>query len=413
MSERNAQTLADGLCRMRGAALKLGQMISMQEESILPPPVQAALERVRAGADAMPEWQLEEAMDKALGSGWRSKVAEFDTEPMAAASIGQVHRAVLTPELGGHTVAIKVQYPGVADSIQSDIANLGRLLSMTGAIPKGLFLDHAMDVASRELAEECDYRLEAEHQRAFRRMLHDPEAGICVPMVIDELSSQSALTTTLAPGVALDQVAALPQEARDAVATRLMRVTLYQLFSSGATQRRMQTDPNWGNFLYDQHSDILTLIDFGAAREYPIGFASSYCDLVWATATNDRERLVELATELGFLTGYETQEVLEASVDAGLIVGEPFRPGTGIFDFSQSKMTARLLDHAEVLAFGSLAPPPEDSYSLHRVLSGTFLACIKLKARVPAHALLHEAYTEHRRLIGKPPPSPLQPQDRA
>lgn len=401
MSERNAQVLADGLCRMRGAALKLGQMLSMQDETILPAPVQAALERVRAGADAMPEWQLERAMTAALGPGWRDKLAEFDPEPMAAASIGQVHRGVLVPDLGGEEVAIKVQYPGVADSIQSDIANLGRLLRLTGAVPKGLFLDHAMEVASRELAEECDYRLEAAHQTAFRAMLHAPRTGVSVPRVVPELSSRSALTTTLAPGMPLDQVAALSQEVRDAVATRLMRVTLHQLFASGSSSRRMQTDPNWGNFLYDEATDMLTLIDFGAARDYPIEFATSYCDLVWATATNDRKALVRLATHLGFLTGYESKEVFDASVDAGLIVGEPFRPGTGIFDFSQSKMTARLLDHAEVLAFGSLAPPPEDSYSLHRVLSGTFLACIKLKARVPAHDLLREAYDEHKRLVGR------------
>ncbi len=395
MSERNATILADSLCRMRGAALKLGQLLSMQDEAVLPPPLLAALERVRAGADAMPEWQLTQAMDAALGDGWRDKLAEFDPEPMAAASIGQVHRGVLAPALGGAEVAIKVQYPGVADSIQSDIANLGRILALTGAVPKGLFLEHAMDVAGRELSEECDYRLEAEHTRRFRELLHDPEGGVAVPEVVTQLSAQHALTTTLVRGVPLDRVAAMGQRTRDSVATRLLRLTLRQLFEF----RAMQTDPNWGNFLYDAESDTLSLIDFGAARTYPFDFAARYCDLVWATATGNRDEVVRLATALGFLTGYESADVLSASVEAGLIVGEPFAPGAGVFDFSESKMTARLLKHADVLAAGSLAPPPPDSYSLHRVLSGAFLACIKLRARVPAHALLQEAYAEHSRQV--------------
>lgn len=95
LTERNAEVLAEGLCRMRGAALKLGQMLSIQDEATVPPQIQAALERVRQGADVMPAWQLEQVMKEDLGDGWRDRFEWFDPKPIAAASIGQVPRASL------------------------------------------------------------------------------------------------------------------------------------------------------------------------------------------------------------------------------------------------------------------------------------------------------------------------------
>lgn len=118
LSESNAERLAEALCRMRGAALKLGQMLSIQDETIMPPQFQAALERVRAGADVMPRRQLEKMLVSELGPDWRDRVAEFEDQPMAAASIGQVHGA---RTLDGRRVVMKVQYPGVAKSIESDV----------------------------------------------------------------------------------------------------------------------------------------------------------------------------------------------------------------------------------------------------------------------------------------------------
>ena len=128
MNERNAEVLAAGLCRMRGAALKLGQMLSIQDETVIPPYLQAALDRVRAGADYMPRHQLENVLQKELGGDWMKMFAEFDFMPIAAASIGQVHRAVL---LDGTIVAMKIQYPGVAMSIESDLNNLMTLMKVS------------------------------------------------------------------------------------------------------------------------------------------------------------------------------------------------------------------------------------------------------------------------------------------
>lgn len=125
-----------------GAALKLGQMLSLQDEHMISPEFQKILERVRQSANIMPIKQLNKVMEKELGSDWRSKFKEFEEQPMAAASIGQVHRAVL---LDGREVAVKVQYPGVEKSIDSDIANLRRLITTFSFLPRGAYLDSSME----------------------------------------------------------------------------------------------------------------------------------------------------------------------------------------------------------------------------------------------------------------------------
>eukprot|EP01025_Chloroclados_australasicus_P013848 TRINITY_DN16479_c0_g1_i2.p1 TRINITY_DN16479_c0_g1~~TRINITY_DN16479_c0_g1_i2.p1 ORF type:complete len:610 (-),score=75.57 TRINITY_DN16479_c0_g1_i2:42-1745(-) len=272
LNEQNAEILTNALCRMRGAALKLGQILSLQDENIMPPPIQKALDRVRQGADIMPRQQLESVMVQDLGPDWLEKFADFEFKPIAAASIGQVHRGTLHD---GRTVAIKVQYPGVAQSINSDVDNLMRLIRVADILPKGLYVQNAVKVAKRELGVECDYENEMKCQQRFKELIYNDE--VCkkyfhVPEVIPELCTKRVLTTEFVPGVAIDKVRDEPQHVRNAVGTRLLKLTLQELFE----WRFMQTDPNWGNFLYDRDDDMLYLIDFGAARDYPKAFVDDY-----------------------------------------------------------------------------------------------------------------------------------------
>lgn len=156
ISEENAERLAEALCRMRGAALKLGQMLSLQDDASLPPALRKALDRVKHAADYMPKSQLEKQLIEELGPHWRSRFLDFDEKPIAAASIGQVHRAKLHD---GANVVVKIQYPGVAESIHSDLQNLKSLISLTNFLPPGLFLDNIIKVAGTELTEECMFNL--------------------------------------------------------------------------------------------------------------------------------------------------------------------------------------------------------------------------------------------------------------
>ncbi|XP_042475953.1 protein ABC transporter 1, mitochondrial [Macadamia integrifolia] len=385
LSEQNAERLALALCRMRGAALKLGQMLSIQDESLVPAPILAALDIVRQGADVMPRNQLNQVLDNELGPDWSSKLQSFDYEPVAAASIGQVHRAVTKD---GLHVAMKIQYPGVADSIESDIENVKLLLDYTNLIPKGLYLDRAMKVAKEELSRECDYKLEASNQKRFRHLLSVTE-GFYVPLVIDDISSRRVLTTEFVSGVPIDKVALLSQETRNYVGKKLLNLTLMELF----VFRFMQTDPNWSNFLYDESTRMINLIDFGAARDYPKSFVNDYLRMVLACANCDRDVVIEMSRRLGFLNGMESEIMLEAHVQAGFIVGLPFSKPGG-YDFRSTNITHSISNLGATMLKHRLTPPPDEVYSLHRKLSGAFLACIKLGAVVPCRELLLEVY-EH------------------
>ncbi|BFI41640.1 aarF domain-containing kinase [Marchantia polymorpha subsp. ruderalis] len=381
MTEQNAERIALALCRMRGAALKVGQMLSIQDESLVPPQVLAALESVRQGADVMPRSQLNKVLDRELGADWQNRLVSFDYDPIAAASIGQVHRAVLKD---GREVAMKIQYPGVANSIDSDIDNVKRLLNYTNLIPKGLYLDQAMKVAKEELARECNYELEAEYQKRFKKLLKN-EPGIHVPAVIDEFCSKCVITSELVPGVSIDKVAQMEQSIRNEVGERLLRLTLKELF----VFRFMQTDPNWGNFLYDETTHTINLIDFGAARDFSKQFVDDYLRMVLACANKDRDQVLEMSIRLGFLTGDEARTMMDAHTQAAFVTGEPFsKPGP--FDFRATNMTRRVSELGATMLRERLTPPPDEAYSLHRKLSGAFLACVKLGAVFPPRDMLLE-----------------------
>uniref|UniRef100_A0A8D0LD19 Atypical kinase COQ8A, mitochondrial n=1 Tax=Sphenodon punctatus TaxID=8508 RepID=A0A8D0LD19_SPHPU len=165
LSEANAERIVRTLCKVRGAALKLGQMLSIQDDALINPALQRIFERVRHSADFMPTKQMVKVLSSELGPGWREHLAWFEERPFAAASIGQVHLARLRD---GRDVAMKIQYPGIAHSIESDIENLLSLLSMSNALPEGLFPEHVIEVLSRELALECDYEREAASARRFQ-----------------------------------------------------------------------------------------------------------------------------------------------------------------------------------------------------------------------------------------------------
>mmetsp|Transcript_16121 Transcript_16121/g.26334 ORF Transcript_16121/g.26334 Transcript_16121/m.26334 type:complete len:565 (+) Transcript_16121:155-1849(+) len=389
LSEANSERIASTLCRMRGAALKLGQMMSIQDDSVLPPQLAVALDRVRQGADRMPKHQLETMMSAELGEDWRGRFETFDDIPFAAASLGQVHRAVVKDT--GERVAVKVQFPGVAESIDSDLANLRRLAAVTGIFPKGLFIDRIIDVMKQELREECDYVAEAKHQGRFRELLANESDLYFVPKVFTDLSSSRVLTTQFAEGIPIDKAAnAMPQSTRNSVGRRLLHLTLRELFEF----RYMQTDPNFSNYLYDSQTDRIVLLDFGATRQYGREFVDDYIELVWAASRANRTQVRDLSIQLGFLTGHESLEMINAHIEAGLEVGRPFQR-SGEFDFRQSKITQQMGKHGDTFMNDRLTPPPQEVYSLHRKLSGAYMTCVRIGAIFPCRDLLEKSYEQY------------------
>jgi aarF domain-containing kinase len=192
----------------------------------------------------MPLHQMREVMTKEFGAQWRGMFAEFDDVPLAAASIGQVHAGRMKD---GRAVAIKIQYPGVADSIDSDLNNLSLVLTASRLLPKGLYLDKTISVARTELDWECDYVREAECIRTFGKLLEgDPH--YTVPKVIDEASGMKVITMERMWGIPVGKRSReFTQEVRDWLGTQILRLCLRELKEF----KYMQTDPNWTNFLYN------------------------------------------------------------------------------------------------------------------------------------------------------------------
>ncbi|XP_062031789.1 atypical kinase COQ8B, mitochondrial isoform X1 [Lepus europaeus] len=383
LSEANAERIVQTLCTVRGAALKVGQMLSIQDNSLISPQLQRIFERVRQSADFMPRWQMLRVLEEELGRDWQAKVASLEEVPFAAASIGQVHQGMLRD---GTEVAVKIQYPGVAQSIQSDVQNLLAVLKMSVALPEGLFPEQSLQALQQELAWECDYRREAACAQNFRQLLAgDP--FFRVPAVVEELCTARVLGMELASGVPLDQCQGLSQDTRNQICFQLLRLCLRELFEF----RFMQTDPNWANFLYDASSHQVTLLDFGASRGFGTEFTDHYIEVVRAAADGDRDRVLQKSRDLRFLTGFETKAFSDAHVEAVMILGEPFAT-QGPYDFGAGATAHRIQGLIPVLLRHRLRPPPEETYALHRKLAGAFLACARLRAHIACRDLFQDTY---------------------
>ena len=386
LSESNMNRLVAKLSRMRGAALKLGQMMSFQDSKLLPPTINAVLQRVQDSADYMPPSQRDKVLVDNLGSSWRELFANFEERPFAAASIGQVHKATLASN--GKAVAVKVQYPGVRNSIDSDLNNLALLLTASKLLPKGLYLDKTIANARVELSWECDYDREAEACMRFRELLADEIDTFQVPEIYKEASGPGVLTAEYMVGTAVTKMKDLSQHDRDWVGTQILRLCLRELME----WRFMQTDPNWTNFLYNRDSQKLELLDFGASRDYPDKFVEPYVSLLIAASKGEREKCRDRSIELGYLTGHESRDMVKAHVDSILTLAEPFvETAPEVYDFEDQTITDRVRANIGLMLRERLAPPPEETYSLHRKLSGAFLLCARLQSKVRARDMFASA----------------------
>ena len=381
MTPANARRVADQLATMRGAAMKVGQILSMDTGEFLPRELADILARLRSDARYMPPEQLQKVMTEAYGEGWESLFYGFDVKPLAAASIGQVHKT-LSPD--GRDIVLKVQYPGVAASIDSDVDNIATLLRMSGLLPGELDIKPLLDDAKRQLKDEADYHKEAEFLQAFGDMLRDDERFL-VPEVLPELTRTTVLAMTYVSGRPIETIVQLPQAERDRVMTALVELMFMELFEL----RMVQTDPNFANYQYRRKGGEIILLDFGATRRFKAGFVNNYRKLVAAAIAEDHDRLVTAAERLGYAMGDADSEYRALVLELFLLALEPLRE-QGPYDFGHSTMAARMSELAETVTDyrDFWQAPPTDAVYFHRKLGGMFMLASRLKSRVDVRGLV-------------------------
>jgi predicted unusual protein kinase regulating ubiquinone biosynthesis (AarF/ABC1/UbiB family) len=253
-----AEAIAAALGNMKGAMMKLGQMASYLDQG-LPEPVRQALAELQANAPPMSAALAAEVVEQELGQPPEACFAAWDPRPIAAASIGQVHRAITHD---GRAVAVKVQYPGVGDAIRADLDNAGLLFGAMGMLFPGLEPEPLVAELRERLLEELDYRLEADNQRLFARF-YAGHPFIHIPAVVDELCTERVLTTELAEGVRFDEVAQWSQAERDLAAEAIFRFVFGSLYRLHA----FNGDPHPGNYLFRPGGHV-TFLDFGLVKRF-------------------------------------------------------------------------------------------------------------------------------------------------
>lgn len=377
LSPEHTRRFTDRLARMRGAVMKMGQLMSMDGSDIFTPEAAEIMSTLRERAEPMPLSQLSRVLEREYGAGWDKRFKRFEFTPIAAASIGQVHRAETRD---GRRLALKIQFPGVRESIDSDIANLAMLGRSFGMAPKGVDIAPFLEEARRQLHREADYDAEAEALESYRVWVGD-DPDFYIPAVHRDLTTRNILAMDFAEGVPVDRLAdpEYRRAERDRAATLLMRLTLRELFEFGL----VQTDPNFGNYLYDAASGRIVLLDFGATTPVAPELVEQYRRLAASAISGDRAGMRAASVALGYVGADDPDEHVGAMMELLELAAEPLRH-PGHYDFGLSDLFERVYHRGRALFHSgvfSTAPAPETMF-LHRKFMGSFMLSRRLRARV-------------------------------
>ena len=381
LSTANAQRLAGQLAQMRGAAMKVGQLMSMDTGTVFPPEFADVLARLRSEAHAMPPAQLKRVLTANWGPKWLRQFKQFEARPIAAASIGQVHRAKTHD---GAKLAIKIQYPGVRQSIDSDVDNIAMLIKLSGLLPDGLDISPLLKQAKQQLHEEADYQREGAFLRRFGGLLAAQEAFL-VPKLHDMLTTPDILTMSYLEGTPVEALYDAPQAERNRVVEQLVCLLLRELFDF----QLMQTDPNFANYQYNETTRQLNLLDFGATRELPLALACKFRTLLRAGLSQDTAGIRQALLDIGYFDATTAPHHLRTIENLFQQIMAPFQTNS-TFDFADTTFAARLRDVAKELGsdgnFWHI--PPFDTLYLHRKFGGIYLLANRLRAKVNINHLL-------------------------
>ncbi len=290
-----AEQIVTALGTMKGAAMKVGQVMSFLDAGLVPEEYREEFQRklgaLRDAAPTVSFRDMRKVIEEELGDRIANVFEEFDEEPIAAASIGQVYRAAL-PD--GRRVAVKVQYPGVAAAVRSDMQNLGLILRLAKRIAPGMDPKAVGDEIRSRIHEELDYELEAQNQRTMARIFRD-HPFIVIPDVITSLSHERLMVSEYVSGTGFEEIKGYPRADRDRISEMLFRFYFGCLYRHG----QFSGDPHPGNsMLLDDGR--MAFFDFGLFKRMPPGTVDLEIQIVRAVIEGDTDTIMRVGTEIGF-----------------------------------------------------------------------------------------------------------------
>ncbi|WAU85053.1 AarF/ABC1/UbiB kinase family protein [Streptomyces sp. Qhu-G9] len=400
LQQRTADQLFKVLGELKGGAMKFGQAMSVFESALpeeVAGPYRAALTKLQEAAPPMPTRTVHSVLEERLGEDWQDLFLEFDDKPSAAASIGQVHRAVWHD---GREVAVKVQYPGAGEALLSDLNQLSRFARLLGPLIPGMDIKPLIAELRDRVSEELDYALEAQAQRAHAEEFAD-DPDVLVPAVVHQC--EQVLVTEWIDGIPLSEVITDgTQEERDRAGQLLARF----LFSGPSRTGLLHADPHPGNFRLmpddtdgsdgsdgsaDRSGWRLGVLDFGTVDRLPGGLPSTIGNSLRMTLDGDAEAVYELLCEEGFV-----KESIELDPDAVLDYLLPIIEPAQVEEFTFSRgwmrsQAARIADlRSPAHQLGKQLNLPPAYLLIHRVTLSTIGVLCQLGATVRLRQELEE-----------------------
>jgi aarF domain-containing kinase len=365
---QQAKILAENLSQLKGAAMKVGQLLSIDSSDLLPPEVVEILAQLQAKSEAVDFSQIEEVLNAELSKDLLQQLT-IEKSAFSAASIGQVHRARYNEQ----NLALKIQYPGVADTIDSDLLILkktvGAFLTIT---QKPMATDDLFDELGKILRQETDYLREQALMEKYKALLNQSTLkDLCVvPTSYAEITTKKVLAMSFERGEALKTwIESNPSmQARQKIGSTMLDLYCHEFFQWGL----VQTDPNFGNYLVRDNSQLV-LLDFGATQEFDSVFVDRYRNVLRSFATLDDQKIIQASFDFHLLDPRESKETLKNFADFMKLTVEPFSPERQPFSFHDQDYTQKSIAMGRRFT-GSLrySPPPKHILFLHRKLGGIF-----------------------------------------
>ncbi len=397
--EAQANYVAQELGKLKGSVVKIGQMLAMYGEHVLPPEITRALQTLNDDTATLAWPKIEQTLRRTLGD--KLDELEVDRTPIGTASLAQVHRATIIAT--GEDVVLKIQYPGVADAIDSDLALFKRLLKVSNAVPQTRALDTWFEEIRDLLHVEVDYTIEAATTERFYQRLQD-DARYVVPKINRNYSSKYLLCMSYEFGVSItsESLQVLSHERRNAIGQAAIEIMMQEIFVWG----EMQTDPNFGNYLIriadtDDEQDKLVLLDFGAIRQFDNHLLTIAHGLLRAGYHHDHEAMKQAMTGYDFF--YSMSEKVNSDIAAlFLLATEPFsNPATNpdipanCLDENQRYVWANSKLHSRISATAQRAMqslefnlPPKEFMFISRKFIGAYTFLTVLDAHTDSDKLV-------------------------